>query len=148
MAQELYTIPPSKTRRLGMQPQIWRCGNPECTNLISDVDQKTIPKTYCSTACRESVNNRKRNEKNRLVKRIFVPRPCEFCSKIFIPKKKNTTRFCSHLCSVRSFRGNKININCGNCGITFKSKKNKQYCSEKCRITRLFKRKMEALNNA
>lgn len=59
MAQVLESIPPSKTKRLGMQPHLWRCGNPNCLKIISDVDQKTIPKKYCSDECRQAINRGK-----------------------------------------------------------------------------------------
>lgn len=51
-----------------MQPQIWRCGNPNCSNIISDVNQKTIPKKYCSDECRQAINRSKHNYYQRKLK--------------------------------------------------------------------------------
>ena len=96
MAQVLENIPPSKTK--SMQPEIWKCGNPNCTNMVSNVDQKTIPKKYCSDECRQAINRSKRNAKyvksQRYDKRNTRPTwvKCSGCSDDMLPLVANTTK--------------------------------------------------------
>ena len=141
MAQVLENIPPSKTKRLGMQPQIWRCKNPDCSNLVSDVNQKTIPKEYCSNSCRDSFNRKKFNERHK-------QNICEYCHRLFIPKKKRTTRFCSLQCNWRNLRGIPIQKKCTNCKCLIKHSKNKQYCSTRCKWIHYHTTKLLELENA
>lgn len=148
MAQVLDApLPRHQTFRLGVHPQLWKCGNLECKNLVSDVSRKSKFKKYCSTDCRNYVNqkNRRERDKKKSIARVLEPRACNACGKSFIPKKKRTTKYCSMLCSVRVRRGNKINIECRNCGIELKSMRNRQFCSLKCRLVNFHKNKLEVI---
>lgn len=126
VAQVVESIPPSKTRRLGMQPQIWRCGNPECTNLISDVNQKTIPKTYCSTACRDTVNRKKFNQKHKM-------RTCVICG-CSLEGRNRKTKYCSTTCYWKTRVKGKST--CSICSTEFELVLygRKKYCSPKCNL--------------
>ena len=120
MAQVLQNIPPSKTK--SMQPQIWRCKNTECTNLISDVNQKTIPKLYCSQECRDRVNN--------LKKKV---RFCKVCN-ISLIGRNGKTRYCSHKCYWKTrVKGSSI---CSVCNKEFLLVLygRKKYCCSKCNL--------------
>ena len=65
MAQVLDSpLPQHQTFRLGIHPQLWKCGNTKCTNLVSDVDRKSKFKKYCSIKCREFVNQKKHRERS------------------------------------------------------------------------------------
>jgi len=139
MAQILAApLPQHKNYRLGMQPQLWKCGNVSCNNLVSDVNRKTNFKKYCSIECREFVNKEKRRLKLR---------PCGFCSKEFIPKKKVTTRFCSPLCATRSSRGVIIHSRCTECLKQISIFGRKRFCSKRCKDLNYFKHRVEVLQN-
>jgi hypothetical protein len=122
-----------------MQPQIWRCKNQECTNLVSDVNQKTIPKEYCSVECREYVNRKKLNEKYKVC-------TCEYCTRVFRSKKRGT-RFCSPLCAVRKARGVKLHSKCEECDKPISIFGRKRFCSKRCKKLSYFKRKVGELSN-
>lgn len=64
MAQVLDApLPQHQAFRLGVRPQIWKCGNLSCNNLVSDVDRKSKFKKYCSSMCRDFVNQKKHRER-------------------------------------------------------------------------------------
>lgn len=150
MAQVLDApLPFHKSCRLGVKPQVWKCANPECKKLVSDVDRKSKFKKYCSTECRTFVNDNKRRERNqkKVLTRKVEPRPCKGCGKLFTPRRKRTTQYCSTICNVRICRGNRIMVPCGNCGVQIKSMRNKQFCSEQCREIHFHRTKLEELRN-
>ena len=137
MAQVLNApLPQHKTFRLGMQPQVWKCGNSSCKNLVSDVYRKSSFRKYCSVLCRDKVNQEKRKQRKqrKQILRIIPSKPCEYCKKIFTPKKKSTTRFCCKRCNFRALRGVVIHKQCDQCKKTIESLSNRKYCSKRCKL--------------
>jgi len=148
MAQVLDApLPRHQAFRLGVQPQIWKCGNVSCKNLVSDVDRKSKFKKYCSSDCRNYVNqkNRREREKKKKLPRLVEPRICQYCQKSFTPKKKRTTRFCSLKCNWRKLRGVTLEKFCINCKCSIKHSKNRQYCTRRCKLIHYHKDKLQSL---
>jgi len=144
-----HPLPFHKSWRLGVTPEVWKCGNPECNQLVSDVDRKSKFKKYCSTACRTYVNDNHRRERNhkKILKRKVEPRPCKACGKKFTPLKKRTAQYCSTICNIRVCRGNRVMVPCGNCGVQIKSMRNTQFCSAQCREINFHRTKLEELQH-
>lgn len=101
----------------------------KCGELIDDTLHKKSKPRYC-TKCKPQ-----RLDKNhgKYYTRVQPnPRPCEFCGKLFTPKKRRTARHCSKVCNYRALRGIKLRVNCIECGKPIPETGTRKYCSRVC----------------
>ena len=115
-----------------MAPDLWKCENPTCPNLISNVGTKNQRKRFCSDYCRNKIYYEKKGRRHEKV--VLEPRPCEYCNKIFKPKRASTARFCSKSCNWRDLHKVKLCVSCVLCGAPIKPFGKKIHCTRRCAI--------------
>ena len=71
-------------------------------------------------------------------------RLCELCGEpVLVLSTGRPKRFCSDSCRIKYWRGSRKSYatehTCPNCGLIFKGRKNRKYCSHNCYINHRFK---------
>lgn len=108
------------------RPDLKKCKNPFCSNLISNVNQKSRERIFCSPKCRYKVH--------RMSKQDLSPRTCrnQKCRKTFVPNHGKRL-FCSWDCYIKA--KNMQVRSCAICKTFFDLTRDGQrkYCSLTCR---------------
>ena len=84
--------------------ELTKCSNLECNNLISDVNQKTRQKIYCSELCRNKVNNLKKRGVHNPQAQQLICIDCKMPNITNAETRCNQRRICKDCTVIRTRR--------------------------------------------